>query len=421
MAEEWHYSRDGQQLGPVSGDELRRMASAGELQPTDQIWKEGMPKWATASKLKGLAFPAGAKKSTAGPPPLEQPSEKPPTLSETLKAAGSLAANQAKKAQLNTVSLPAAFLRLGKHIFEKRIGQEVFATEFHELDELAGQIKAFDEAGKGSGPAAKGFGENAKALAQNATDAAKKKMATVRFDQALTRLGKGAFEQRGNLDLPQQFIDRIADHNQQIESLDELIQTTTVPNPGWSVFENRFVHSVLGVLFFPVGLFLIWRSELWSKQAKLIWTGAIALLVLVGMLSPKPERSQSRRSNAGSSEFTEAQMETIDSDPNLSIAYSMGHLTHQKFQSYLEIKSAEKETGDGSPMTGTFDYMQLLLLIPAEDWFEAARERGLSQTEFYQTTNVIFASTMSDSYDIMNEEQHAEVLLKVTGKRLDEY
>lgn len=298
MAEEWHYSRDGQQLGPVSGDELRRMASAGELQPTDQIWKEGMPKWATANKLKGLTFPAAVKKSTAGPPPLEPPSEKPPTLSETLKAAGSLAANQAKKAQLNTVSLPAAFLRLGKNVFEKRIGQEEFGTEFHELDELAVQIKAFDEAGKGTGHTAKGFGENAKALAQNATDAAKKKMATVRFDQALTRLGKGVFEQRGNLDLPQQLIDRITDHHQQIESLDELIQTTTVPNPGWSVFENRFVHSVLGVVFFPVGLFLIWRSELWTKQAKLIWTGAIAFFVAVAMLSPKPERSQSTGAGA---------------------------------------------------------------------------------------------------------------------------
>ena len=413
MAEQWYYSQNGQQLGPVSGEELRRMASTGELQPTDQIWKEGMSKWATASKLKGLAFPAEVKNSTSGPPPLEQPSEKPPTLSETLKAAGSLAVNQAKKTQLTSVLLPAAFLRLGNYLFETRIGQELFATEFSELDELAGQLRNFDEAGKGAGSTAKGFAENAKALAQKATDAAKGKMASVRFDQALTRLGKVAFERRGNLDVPQQLFDTIADHNQQIESLNELIQTTTVPNPGWSVFENRFVHSVLGVLFFPLGLFLIWRSELWTKQAKLIWTVAIALLVLVGMLSPKPDRRSGR--------FTEAEQEAINSDPNLSIAYSMGHLTNEKFQFYLQTTSAFKATGDGTPMTGTFEYMQLLLMIPAEDWFEAARQRGLSKTEFYQTTNLLFATTMPDSYDIMSEAQHAEFLLKATGKRLDQY
>ena len=65
MAKQWHYSKGGQRLGPVSGDELRAMASDGRLAPTDLIWSEGKtPDWMPASSAKGL-FP-----QQAVPPPL---------------------------------------------------------------------------------------------------------------------------------------------------------------------------------------------------------------------------------------------------------------------------------------------------------------------------------------------------------------
>lgn len=55
----WHYSIDGEKLGPVSTPELRRLASIGQIAPTDLVWKDGMTDWIPASRIKDL-FPAGA-------------------------------------------------------------------------------------------------------------------------------------------------------------------------------------------------------------------------------------------------------------------------------------------------------------------------------------------------------------------------
>lgn len=52
----WYYAKNDQQLGPISGVELRRLAQAGDLTRDDLVWREGMENWAAAGRVKGL-FP----------------------------------------------------------------------------------------------------------------------------------------------------------------------------------------------------------------------------------------------------------------------------------------------------------------------------------------------------------------------------
>jgi hypothetical protein len=52
--QQWFVARDGEQNGPLSSRELKAAADAGELAPTDWVWKEGMPKWVPASNVRGL-------------------------------------------------------------------------------------------------------------------------------------------------------------------------------------------------------------------------------------------------------------------------------------------------------------------------------------------------------------------------------
>src|SRR5262249_298739 len=54
MASTWYYAQGGQQFGPVSSRQLKRLAAGGQLRPTDLIWKDGMADWTPALKLKGL-------------------------------------------------------------------------------------------------------------------------------------------------------------------------------------------------------------------------------------------------------------------------------------------------------------------------------------------------------------------------------
>lgn len=50
----YHVGRNGQQTGPFSVDQLKAMATSGELQPTDLVWKDGMAGWEPASTLPGV-------------------------------------------------------------------------------------------------------------------------------------------------------------------------------------------------------------------------------------------------------------------------------------------------------------------------------------------------------------------------------
>jgi hypothetical protein len=62
---QWYYGRDGARHGPVSGEELKRLAESGELRPHDLVWREGMTQWQAAQQATGF-FPA----APAMPPPI---------------------------------------------------------------------------------------------------------------------------------------------------------------------------------------------------------------------------------------------------------------------------------------------------------------------------------------------------------------
>src|SRR4051812_15634803 len=70
MADQWYYTDQGQQMGPVSTEELKRYAASGRLQPGDLVWKDGMPKWVPVSSVGEFAVRQAA---VAEPIPFETP------------------------------------------------------------------------------------------------------------------------------------------------------------------------------------------------------------------------------------------------------------------------------------------------------------------------------------------------------------
>lgn len=71
MATEWFYADGGAECGPVSSNELKRMAESGTVSPETLIWKEGYSDWVPAKNVQGL-FPASPPPSASRslPPPL---------------------------------------------------------------------------------------------------------------------------------------------------------------------------------------------------------------------------------------------------------------------------------------------------------------------------------------------------------------
>ena len=47
----WYIGRDGKQFGPISDGDFRRAWEAGQLQPTDLVWREGFAEWLAVSSL----------------------------------------------------------------------------------------------------------------------------------------------------------------------------------------------------------------------------------------------------------------------------------------------------------------------------------------------------------------------------------
>ncbi len=72
MVDQWFYGREENKLGPFSSRELRDLATAGTIRPTDTVWKAGIEKGVAADRVKNLFAPTPA---DAVPPAVEPPSE----------------------------------------------------------------------------------------------------------------------------------------------------------------------------------------------------------------------------------------------------------------------------------------------------------------------------------------------------------
>ena len=70
---QWYYARDGAQQGPVSEEEMKRLAEAGTLRPQDLVWREGLAQWQPAQQA--TTYFAGA---AVAPPPIPPTSPQPP-------------------------------------------------------------------------------------------------------------------------------------------------------------------------------------------------------------------------------------------------------------------------------------------------------------------------------------------------------
>ena len=51
---QWYYTRNRQQNGPVSFEELKQIAASGGISPSDMVWNPPMPDWIPASSVQGL-------------------------------------------------------------------------------------------------------------------------------------------------------------------------------------------------------------------------------------------------------------------------------------------------------------------------------------------------------------------------------
>ena len=219
MADQWLYSRDGTDHGPVSSSTLVELAKNGQLLPTDLLWKEGMAEWKPASSFPKL-FPPQASADempvfvvTDNKPKAGNANDKTRVRQATssLKAhaqtAGRLAKLTAEKTRIVTVSLPLAYAELGKHRYETREDEQAFSTTFEELDAIASAITENSKAT----PAPKGtsLADKAKRVASQGIQIAISQKLALQQKALFAKLGKEVYAQQGGQAGPESLIKAI--------------------------------------------------------------------------------------------------------------------------------------------------------------------------------------------------------------------
>ena len=80
LADRWFCSRNGQQSGPFTSQQLKQLADSWQLQHDDSVWKQGMAEWVKASQMEGLLPPTPKHEPVSEPLPVVTPFEMPTPL-----------------------------------------------------------------------------------------------------------------------------------------------------------------------------------------------------------------------------------------------------------------------------------------------------------------------------------------------------
>lgn len=298
--DEWHYAKDGQQCGPISAADLKRLASTGELAANDLVWREGMPDWKKAASIKGL-FPTD-QSATQTPPPVPKSSNDSPdsngkspkaNVTEAVKSdlndmvgaakkAKDLTVAHARKTQISQIFLPNAYFSLGKDV----LANERFREEF---SDLFGKIAATnDEIAKvktsaGERPPATDFKGKVKSGAVQLMAKGQTTKLGFQRDSFIRELGKRAYESHGDSAGPQELASPIRSAIEELSRLDAQIKSlpSSKKVPIW---QRVPIAALLTVCCFPVGLALVWFNPRLSRSSKALWIGGFAAFFICMMV-----------------------------------------------------------------------------------------------------------------------------------------
>lgn len=107
MAAKWYYQKDGNEIGPVSGEDLQRLVATRQITGDDLIRKDGIENWVPASKVAGLLRPVKPKPTIASEqsPKSQSTEAQEPSIGELAKAVGAIAAGKVQGTANQAVSI----------------------------------------------------------------------------------------------------------------------------------------------------------------------------------------------------------------------------------------------------------------------------------------------------------------------------
>lgn len=304
--QEWHYSRNGNQVGPVAAADLKRLASTGQLSPSDLIWKEGWEDWKPAGAIKGLFVDAPPSKPV--PPPLPETTHATASrtsgnvsdavksdlsdLMTTAKKAKDYAVAQTQKTRITQITLPKAYLALGKKLFDEGRFKEEFADLFQRISVINAEIDKV-MSGANERPQATDLKGKLQSGAASLLAQGQAAKLSLQRDSQLRVLGKRAFELHGSEAGTPDVVSPITEALDELQKIDARIAESSSGEkvPLW---QRMPVAALLTLCCFPVGLYLLWHSPRISRRTKLIWGGGFSAVLLFAIIMGQMTAAKAR-------------------------------------------------------------------------------------------------------------------------------
>jgi len=172
-------------------------------------------------------------------------------LMSGLKAAGQLVAKQTERTKLNNVDLPAAYRKLGQHVYRGKQSRDALPEQFDKIDDLEKRLSEI-EATATTEKTAEGIGK-LKTIARTAKATARTKMLQQKRSKGFAVLGKAAYERYGTKAGPEELLAEITTLRSRLEAIDAEIAELSQAQSG-GLFAPKRLAIAAAVLFLVVGL-----------------------------------------------------------------------------------------------------------------------------------------------------------------------
>lgn len=228
------------------------------------------------------------------------------TLLNVARTTASRAAAATERTKLTTVTLPAAFLALGKHCYASRRFASEFESIYQALDSLRAELDAAAQT-QAVPPTAKSLTEKATEIANKGLAAAVSQQLKLKQQKLLYDLGKAVYQAKEASAGPKELCDSIRVAKERLKALNATnadsvdatavdasqtgskVSGLTAESSRRSIFGKLYdfvfspiVVKAAAVVCAPVGLPLIWLHPSWHKGKKALWA-AISIACFFGL------------------------------------------------------------------------------------------------------------------------------------------
>ncbi len=255
MQGQWYYEKDERTFGPVPWEHLAALATAGQIEGDDSVWEVGSGE---APRRVADLLPLGRETKTNG----EKPSSSTEStwskrrqwaqaqcqsLAAKTGAAAKLTVRQTERLRLANMTLPSAYLALGREIRSEDRFRDDLADLHDQLDAISQRMSTLRQTPNDDGEFSSLL-EGAKKVVRRVAVTPQIEALALKARGLLQDLGRDGFAKHGASSGSQELVSRVDKAEKRLTALKAEIDTLQKSKPGELVTPARIAIGGLAAI-----------------------------------------------------------------------------------------------------------------------------------------------------------------------------